>query len=66
MTEAELVPLELHNALTAGPAPWTDTRVPARMWHVTRAVYGVESHADEQRLYRSLQAALWTQSGIAS
>ncbi len=60
MTEAQLVPLEQHNALTARPAPWTDTRVPAQVWHVARAVYGTESHTDEQRLYRTLQAALMT------
>lgn len=60
MTEAKFVPLEQHNALTAGPAPWTDTRVPDQVWHVARAVYGTESHSDEQRLYRTLQATLMT------
>lgn len=60
MTEADLVPLQMHNALTAGQAPWTDTRVPAQVWHVARAVYGTADLADEQRLYRTIQAVLMT------
>jgi hypothetical protein len=55
---SDLVPLNLHNQLTAGPSPWTDTRIPAQVFHVTRAVFGTSSYEDEQRVYRTLQAAL--------
>lgn len=54
-----LVPVEMHNQLTAGPAPWTDTRVPYELWHVARAVYGVSTEDEEKRIYRTVQAALW-------
>lgn len=60
MTEADLVPMQMHNLLTAGPAPRTETRVPAQVWHVARAVFGTSDLADEQRLYRTIQAALMT------
>lgn len=55
----QMVPDELHNILTAGPAPWTDTRIPSEVWHVARAVYGTSDLSDEQRAYRTLQAAVW-------
>lgn len=57
--ESALVPLELHNELTAGPAPWTSTRVPAEVFHVARAIYGSSDLEDEKRVYRTLQGALW-------
>lgn len=57
--ESALVPLALHNQLTAGPAAWTDTRVPAEAFHVARAVYGSTDLEDEKRVYRTLQGALW-------
>ena len=60
MTESDLVPLDQHHRLTAGPAPWTDTRVPAQVFHVARAVFGTSSHEDDQRVYRTVQAALMT------
>lgn len=59
-TDTYFVGLELHNKLTAGPAPWTDTRVPAQVFHVCRAVFGTNSQEDDQRVYRTLQAALMT------
>lgn len=60
MTTENFVPLKLHNQLTAGSAPWTDTRVPAQVFHVARAVFGTTSLEDEQRVYRTVQATLWT------
>ena len=60
MTDPELIPLDQHHRLTAGPAPWTDTRVPAQVFHVARAVFGTESWEDDQRVYRTVQAALMT------
>lgn len=57
--ETNLVPLEMHNRLTAGPAPWTATRLPSELWHVARAVYGTSNEDDEKRCYRTVQAALW-------
>ena len=53
-----LVPIEDHNRLTAGPSAWTDTRVPAEVFNVARAVYGTSSEDDDKRVYRTLQAAL--------
>lgn len=57
--KSDLVPLHLHSLMTAGPAPWTDTRLPSEVWHVARAVYGTSTEDDEKRVYRTLQAALW-------
>lgn len=59
MTTNNLVPIEHHNRLTAGPAAWTDTRVPADVFSVAQAVYGTGSEDDDKRVYRTLQAALW-------
>lgn len=61
ITDTNFVPLEQHNQLTAGPAPWTETRVPAQVFHVARAVFGTTSLEDDQRVYRTLQAALMLQ-----
>lgn len=60
MTDSELIPLDQHHRLTAGPAPWTDTRVPAKAFHAARAAFGTESWEDDQRVYRTMQAALMT------
>jgi hypothetical protein len=64
-TDTNFVGLELHNQLTAGPAPWTATRVPAQVFHVCRAVFGTTSLEDDQRVYRTLQAALMLQTPAA-
>ena len=37
MTTNNLVPIEHHNRLTAGPAAWTDTRVPADVFSVAQS-----------------------------
>lgn len=52
-----LVPIEDHNRLTAGPAVYTDTRVPAKSFNVARGVFGTGSEEDDKRVYRTLQAA---------
>lgn len=62
MTTETLVPLDQHNRLTAGLAPWTETRVPAQIFHVARAVYGTSTHEDDQRVYRTVQAVLMLQA----
>ena len=55
---SKMVPLDMHFRFTAGPAPWTNTRVPAQVWHTARAVYGTSTLEDEQRVYRTVQATL--------
>lgn len=57
--ESTLVPMEMHNLLTAGPAAWTDTRVPSEVWYIARATYGSTDLEDEKRAYRTVQAVLW-------
>lgn len=59
MTTGNLVPIERHNRLTAGPAVWTDTRVPIEVFGIACAVYGAGSEDDDKRIYRTIQAVLW-------
>ena len=55
---SKMVPLDMHFRFTAGPAPWTNTRVPTKAWDIARAVYGTSTLEDEQRVYRTVQATL--------
>ena len=59
MTTGNLVPIERHNRLIAGPAVWTDTRVPIEVFGIACAVYGAGSEDDDKRIYRTIQAVLW-------
>lgn len=61
-----LVPIEQHNCLTAGPAPWTATRIAEDMFHVARSVFGSGSYEDDQRVYRTLQAYEWQRTNTSS
>lgn len=57
-----LVSLERHNQLTMGPCEWTSTRVQLHPFGAACAAFGTKSLADEQRLYRALQAYEWKKS----
>ncbi|MBL8469678.1 hypothetical protein [Methyloversatilis discipulorum] len=57
--DSELVPLDMHNRLTVGPAPWTDTRIKLDAFHAARAVFGSTCEEDDKRVYRILQAYEW-------
>ena len=60
-----LVPLEEHNRLTAGPAPWTATRISEELFQVARSVFGTSSEDDDKRVYRTLQAYEWKRTHVA-
>ena len=54
-----LVPIEEHNRLTTGPAPWTATRISEELFQLARSVFGASSEDDDKRVYRTLQAYEW-------
>ena len=54
-----LVPLEEHNRLTTGPAPWTATRISQELFQLACSVFGSSSEDDDKRVYRTLQAYEW-------
>lgn len=54
-----LVPIEEHNRLTTGPAPWTATRISQELFELARAVFGTTCDDDDKRVYRTLQAYEW-------
>lgn len=64
LTEASLVPLELHNQYWAGPFPHSDVRVPSLAFDRARTAFGTSSQDDEKRVYRTLQAAI--QAGLSA
>jgi len=57
-----LVPIEEHNRLTAGPAPWTTTRISEEAFQLARSVFGASSEDDDKRIYRTMQAYEWRRS----
>jgi hypothetical protein len=54
-----LVPIEEHNRLTTGPAPWSATRISEELFQLARSVFGSSSEDDDKRVYRTLQAYEW-------
>jgi hypothetical protein len=57
-----LVPIEEHNRLTTGPAPWTATRISEELFQLALSVFGSSSEDDDKRVYRTLQAYEWKRS----
>ena len=66
LKDADLVPLSTHYEMTMGPTVWTSTRVPTKVWGLASAVFGTSSRDDDQRLYRTLQAALYSYEALRS
>ena len=60
----ELVPVEKHNALTSHLNAWATHRVPKVVFDAARASFGTTSHEDDQRVYRTLQAAMHAEATV--
>ncbi len=57
-----LVPKSLHSTLTNGPSAWTETRIEEIAFRAALGAFGSANFAENQRLYRALQAYEWAKN----